>query len=1658
MKKLIPFLFLIISQFGYSQPNGNEWIDYSQNYYSFKISENGIYRISYQDLIAANIPLATINPKTLQIFARGNEIPIYLKGENDGVFDATDFIEFYGQKNDGWIDSVFYKGRANQPNPHYSILSDTINYYLTWNNKTNNKRIQEENAVDFGNYFPASYIWKENIYTYNNQYYDGQTILSNATDPEYVPTEGWMSSATTLGKTSNYPISFKNRYNSGPYVNFEIAYAGQSDWAQRNDGDHHINIEVGGNQIDDIFEGYKLRKMSTSFSPTEVVSGDFIVKYKSVNDRNVAVDRSAVAYIKYSYPHTLVLNNANEFYFQLDDQTNQSASYIDLINFNGGNAPILYDLSNGKRIKVIETLTTYRALVPNANGRKKCLITAESNVKSVQLKSIGNNHQFIDYQAYNLDSAFLIVTHNSLYSEATRYATYRASKGYNPIILDIEQLYHQYGFGISKNPLAIRNFISTTFKTANPSYLFLLGKSVNQKDARKNPLINAENLVPSFGNPTVDNLLTSGLNGTRLESAIPTGRLSAKYLIEVRNYLDKVIQYESAPPALWMKKALHFAGGLSLPESNRYENYLGNYSNYFVSDPMGGKTFLFKKSTSVPIQTTLSDSIRTLINSGVSLMTFFGHASTTGGFDISIDSPEKLNNKGKYPTILANSCFSGNYHQSGVLSVAEQYVLEKNKGAIAFIASGNLGYPSTLNLYSNAFYRNVANDNYGRSMAENMVQTVKDIQGTNPYASLRLVCMEMTMQGDPALKLNSQALPDYMLDQTSVKVLPDDVTTDLDSFQIKVNCYNLGKSVPNEVLVQLTRQFPNNQAPDTNYLKVIPYIGFNGLLTFNIPIAALNSTGLNSFSLIIDPNNAIPELNELNNRLDFDVLIRSGEIIPVYPYNYSIVGQQGITLKASTAFALEKEYSYVFELDTSAAFNSLLKPTTTISSSGGLVEWAPSLLNNMPDSMVYFWRVSKVPKAGEAHNWRTSSFQYIANESGWAQDHFDQFSENKYSFISQNHSSKKFDFVDNVKELYVFNAGSPSTSQNFEIRYSIDADVRERNACGPGAAFLIAVLDSLTLESWETPYGNENLQNDFGQDNKFNYCGTNRTRSEKFFLFRANDSIQMQRMKEFLTQVIPDGSYIVAYSWQNINYSTIRNRDSTVLKAFESLGSNLIPGLNDHIPFIFTCKKGKINSAQEIVGATTTSEIELRKVLTISADFGEITSIEIGPSTNFSRLAYAFKSLEANSDDEIEVTLNAIEQNGALKYLMQFYDYKVDTSIANVVNNNNYRGLQLDFKGKDQTHQTPPQLERWQVSFDEFPDFALAPNLHFKLNNESLNEGDNLELEIGIKNSSEIDGDSLLVQFQIINSLNQVITLPYKRQAPLKADSLLISKIAIPTRNLTGNNKLIITVNPNQDQAEQHSFNNIGQLDFKVIEDRLNPLIDVTFDGRHILNREIVSAQPEIVIQLKDENQYLALDDTSVFSVFLRYPNRKEELMNFGSAAGTMEFIPASLPNNTALARLKPNLTEDGVYAIRIQAYDKSGNASGGEDYLVEFEVVTKSSITNMVNYPNPFSTSTRFVFTLTGSEIPEQIQIQILTVTGKVVKEIDQYELGPIHIGNNISQYAWDGKDEYGDQLANGVYLYRVRAKLNGNNLEKRDSKLDQFFVKDFGKMYLLR
>ena len=112
-----------------------------------------------------------------------------------------------------------------------------------------------------------------------------------------------------------------------------------------------------------------------------------------------------------------------------------------------------------------------------------------------------------------------------------------------------------------------------------PSHLFLIGKSVTARTHRKGISTNEQlafegNLVPSLGNPSSDNLLISGLNGSSLEVPIPLGRLSANNSEDVDIYLDKVIEYENAPTAKWMKDALYFAGGQTTFEANTHEGYL----------------------------------------------------------------------------------------------------------------------------------------------------------------------------------------------------------------------------------------------------------------------------------------------------------------------------------------------------------------------------------------------------------------------------------------------------------------------------------------------------------------------------------------------------------------------------------------------------------------------------------------------------------------------------------------------------------------------------------------------------------------------------------------------------------------------------------------------------------------------------------------------------------------------------------------------------------------------------------------------------------------------------------------------------------------------------------------------------------------------------
>jgi hypothetical protein len=314
--------------------------------------------------------------------------------------------------------------------------------------------------------------------------------------------------------------------------------------------------------------------------------------------------------------------------------------------------------------------------------------------------------------------------------------------------------------------------------------------------------------------------------------------------------------------------------------------------------------------------------------------------------------------------------------------------------------------------------------------------------------------------------------------------------------------------------------------------------------------------------------------------------------------------------------------------------------------------------------------------------------------------------------------------------------------------------------------------------------------------------------------------------------------------------------------------------------------------------------------------------------------------------------------------------------------------------------------------------------------------------------------DSLLARISVVgSSLGQEMKV-----GPLKKDEVVYIPYTFATAGLKGTYTLRLSVNPLLNnpivRPEQYYFNNTLDVPF-TYDTNLHPVLDVVFDGRHIMAGDIVSPSPEISITLKDEDQYTFIQDPSHMEVFLQLPG-STEFVPVDLNGGNIQFTPATKDKDFRLV-FKPENLADGVYSLRVQGKDAGNNNSGFEPYTIPFEVVNESSVTHFYPYPNPFSSKTRFVFTLTGSTIPEKMKIQIMTVTGKVVREIMKEELGPIKIGNNISEFAWDGSDEFGDKLANGVYLYRV-VMTGTDDFKHRNTAGDKAFKKDYGKIYILR
>lgn len=1692
MKRILLSLLLFTGLFAKAQVYNNEWIDYSKTYYKFKVGSTGLYRISQATL--NSIGLGSTPAENFQLWRNGQEIPLYTSLDS-GPLGSTDYIEFWGAMNDGKPDKQLYQDPDYQLNDHWSLQTDTAFYFLTVNASGPNKRLLSTfNNIPGNTLSPEPYF----MYTLGNYYRSrlnsGNAALVQGTyvySSAYDKGEGWTSP----------DIDSAAKLTPPPHTNLHVDSTGPAPTLYINAGGNAVNqrsfqVNINGTSVlSQSMDYFSYAKAQVSFPLSLITSGTAAIEV--LNQPTARPDRMFVAQYEIKYPRKFDFDNLKSFAFELP--ANIAGNYLEISNFNyGSTAPVLYDLTNGSRyVADISNPSLIKiVLQPSATSRKLLLVSEDAtNINSITNFQMRN---FVNYGAAANQGNYLIISNALLLNGSSGnnpvddYRAYRGSAAggsYNAKVYDIDQLVDQFAFGIKKHPSSVKNFIQYALNTysAPPKFVFLIGKGVNYfqyrtyetSDPSTEDLLERLNLVPTFGSPASDNLL-SCFQGNNIP-AVPIGRLSVVVPDEINIYLKKVKEYESVQASsspyiadrAWMKNVAHVVGADNGALQQILDQLMANYRSIISDTLFGGNVSTFSKTSTDPVQQLNSDRLKSLMQEGLSIILYFGHSSAST-LEFNLDDPMAYNNPGKYPVFIALGCNAGNLYNFDVTrfltkpTISENFVLAPDRGSVAFLATTSLGIVQYLDIFNVNNYKALGVTKYGNTLGEIMDEAIKrsfDITTQFDFYA-RVHCEQISLNGDPALRYNTHAKPDYVIEDPLVRISPSPVSSSAGTFRVNAGVINMGKAINRNVVVEIKRTYPNNVtqliARDT-----LPGIRYMDSVVIDVPIIANRDKGLNKITVTVDPDNAIDELYETNNSITKDIFIYDDDAKPIFPYNFAIVNHQNIKLAASTANPFAATAQYTIELDTTELFNSPLKVSKTITTSGGVLEWTPSI--TYVDGTVYYWRVAPVPSSGQP-KWNTASFVYLANsDPGFNQSHLYQHLKSSGKQIVLDSTTRKWSFDSLINNLGIRDAIFPTAATQQADFY---ISVNDAAIIGGGCSYqslMINVFDGRSFKLMTNDYtAGHGLYNSL-----LSACHPG---TQYNFEYLFSDSASREQAFNFLKNIVPDGSFVVIRAnvyptdagniypaqWQaedvprygagNNLYDLLKNNGFALIDSFNrSRTWSFIYKKNDAVHF----------QPQFQLSAGNYDKIYLSVNCTTSDSIGYITSPVFGPAKKWKELIWNGTTEDTTAGDNPTIDLYGIDQNGNETLIYTDLNFSYQNFDISDVDAKAYPYVKLRMTNLDPVNFTPYQMSYWRLTYEPVPEGAIAPNILFQLQ-DTAELSQPLKFKIAFKNVSEVPFDSLKVKMVITDRNNVPIPIPISRQKPLPPDSVLIVDTTINTSNYAGLNNLYVNVNPDYDQPEQYLFNNFAFRNFYVKPDSLHPLMDVTFDGIHILNNDIVSSKPHILVKLKDEAKWLVLTDTSVLTIKVRFPDGSLHRYYFNS--DTVRFTPAAPapnPNNTASVDFFPYFLKDGDYELIVTGRDMSNNSAGNIEYRVAFQVINKPMISNMLNYPNPFTTSTAFVFTLTGSEVPQNIKIEILTITGKIVREITKDELGPLHIGRNITEFKWDGTDQYGQKLGNGIYLYRVVTNLNGKTLDKykaSDDNTDKYFNKGYGKMYLMR
>lgn len=777
---------LVLSSYFY-EVNGQSSVLSSGNWFKIGVEEKGIYKLNNNTLQSLGINTSTIDPRNISIYGNGggmlpqpNNTPratdllenaIFVSGEEDGTFDANDYILFYGDSPNKVNFDVDHGTFTYEKN----LYSDTLYYFLTIKN-SKGKRISSRETPGLSgaetNTFQKISIHELDRFNLvdGGRRWFGESISSGNNFTKSFSSAGLVPSSTIELNTVLMAQSFAPS-------SFDLFMNTVQLGSQNMDAIPDQDYEVRGN----------IQRSSIQINTSELSNISNGIDIEIAFNR--AEGLTSVGYLDYLY--LITQNQLSLIDSKLLFHTTSTSSGNSMVLSSASSSTKIWDVSNP--VSVIEQ-------------------EYNINANLAQFTLDESSNEFYAFEGNDFDQPILIgaisnqnlhalpasdaifITHKNFLSEAQRLADHRSAKdGLSIEVILIDEIYNEFSSGM-QDITAIRDFAKFLYDTHGQKLKYILlfgdcsydykGRSISQTNFV--PIYEARNSLEELFAYSSDDYFgfmeesegeweESSAGDHTLELGV--GRLPVKTIEEATTVVDKIIRYETGANSFgdWRNNIVFIAddgdSNIHQRDSDKLAKYVDTTRREFNIEKIYLDAFeQITVTTAAGLEERSPDAknaFEKALDEGIFILNFTGHGNQSALVEeIIIDQQSigAMTNRNRLPFFITATCNFGSYDDPLRISGGENMVLSANGGAIGLLTSTRPVFSNSNFLLNRAYYfAAMQKENGDLPRLGDVIKNTKNasLAGNNNR--------NFALLGDPTMRLS---YPKYDLELTLVNGKP----------------------------------------------------------------------------------------------------------------------------------------------------------------------------------------------------------------------------------------------------------------------------------------------------------------------------------------------------------------------------------------------------------------------------------------------------------------------------------------------------------------------------------------------------------------------------------------------------------------------------------------------------------------------------------------------------------------------------------------------------------------------------------------------------------------------------------------------------------------------------------------------------------------------